>query len=276
MEFLRPPLGWSPAELHQQIGREVRIEGYVEKLRNLGGVSFLLLRTATARAGASGTVQVAVERSVPVEGRLCEAAFVETAGAVRLEPRAAAGLEIAAARITVLAAPETGFSLSPGALELGLETELEMRPVSLRHPRRHHAFKIQAALVEGFRRCLSAAGFTEIFTPKLVAGNAEGGANVFSVPYFGQEASLAQSPQLYKQMMVGVFERVYEIGHVYRAEPHNSSRHLNEYIGLDVEAGFLKGLRELIEIELACLSAMFEAARELCAESLAHLKLELP
>ena len=112
--------------------------------------------------------------------------------------------------------------------------------IGLRHPTKRSLFRLSAGVMAGFRQTLSGLGFTEIQTPKLVASATESGANVFAVDYFGQRAFLAQSPQFYKQIMVGVFERVFEVAPVFRAEPHDTIRHINEYVSLDVEMGFIR------------------------------------
>ena len=127
---------------------------------------------------------------------------------------------------------------------------LNNRVLSLRHEKINSIFKIQNLIVQGFREFLTNEGFTEIFTPKIVAEGAEGGTEVFEVKYFENKAYLAQSPQFYKQMMVGAgFERVFEVAHVYRAEEHNTNRHLNEYISMDFEMGFIEDEKDIMDLE---------------------------
>lgn len=137
-------------------------------------------------------------------------------------------------------------------------------------------FKIQEAIAIAFREFLQREHFTEIYTPKVVSEGAEGGANVFDLEYFGRSAYLAQSPQFYKQIMVGVFERVYEIGPVYRAEKHNTSRHLNEYISLDLEMGFIDSFIDVMEMETALLQYVFTYVREHRREELELLEATVP
>jgi len=132
----------------------------------------------------------------------------------------------------------------------------------LRHPAVRERFRLAARAVAAFRGTLDACGFTEIQTPKIVAAATEGGANLFRVDYFGRDAFLAQSPQFYKQTMVGVFERVYEIGPVFRAEPHETGRHLAEYVSLDLEVGFIRDHRDVIELAREVICAMLEAVGE--------------
>ena len=131
------------------------------------------------------------------------------------------------------------FDLYRPAVTAGLPTVLDHAPTTLRHPMLRAGFEISAASVAGFRAVMDAHGFTEIQTPKIVRSATESGANVFAIDYFGQPAYLAQSPQFYKQAMVGVFERVYETGPVFRAEPHDTARHLAQYTSLDAEFGFI-------------------------------------
>jgi Aspartyl/asparaginyl-tRNA synthetases len=135
---------------------------------------------------------------------------------------------------------------------------------------------MQEGVVRGFRDYLFKEGFTEIRTPKIVATGAEGGANIFKLDYFGKKAFLAQSPQFYKQMLVGVYERVFEVAPVFRAEKHNTTRHLNEYIGLDFEMGFISDFREIMEMETGAIKNMIELLKSEYERELKILNLELP
>jgi nondiscriminating aspartyl-tRNA synthetase len=152
------------------------------------------------------------------------------------------------------------FDLFRPTIHAQLPTILGNAALSIRHPRRRALLRLLDASVHAFATALRSEGFTQVFTSKLVAGATEGGANVFKVDYFGQPAFLAQSPQLYKQLMVGAFERVFEIGPVFRAEPHDTPRHLNEYTSLDVEMGFIRDHRDVIAVLNRVLAAMAEAA----------------
>lgn len=162
-------------------------------------------------------------------------------------------------------------------LNINLETLLNHRVLALRHPQEQAIFRINSALVEAFSQALRAWDFVQIFTPKLVQEGAEGGANVFSLDYFGQRAYLAQSPQFYKQMMViAGFERVFEIGPVFRAEAHSTRRHLNEYTSLDVEMGFITSELDLMQLETELLRQMLATVEQGCASTLAQLGLVFP
>ena len=157
-----------------------------------------------------------------------------------------------------------------------LPTLLDHAPVALRHPRLRAAFEIAAASVAGYRAALDRLGFVEIQTPKLVASATEGGSNVFEVDYFGRPAYLAQSPQFFKQMLVGVFERVYEVGPVFRAEPHDTSRHLAEYVSLDAELGFIGDHFDVMRVLREAIAGMVEGVRERAAGAVELLGVELP
>ena len=248
--------------------RAVTLHGMVHALRDLGGVTFLTLRTR------EGLVQCVCPRRP--EG-VREECAVSVSGLLRPEPRAPGGAELAEARFTVLSRPAAPppVPLSKKS-SVSLDTELSLRPVTLRAPRARAVFRIQAAVCRAFREFLQEEDFTEIHTPKLGRAGAEGGSSQFRVDYFGRKAVLAQSPQLYKQVMVGVFERVYEIGPVFRAEKHATQRHLNEYTSLDLEMGFLRSFTDLMALEQGFLRRLVALLRQEYAGELALLGAELP
>ena len=169
--------------------------------------------------------------------KLKEEAAVEVTGVVAVEERAPYGFEIRLRSADVLSEPDQVLPMAVNKykMQTSLEARLALRPVSLRNVRERAKFKIQEGIVRGFRDFLFCQGFTEIHTPKIVSRGAEGGSNVFGLNYFNKKAELGQSPQFYKQTMVGVYDRVFEVAPVFRAEKHNTARHLNEYIGLDFE-----------------------------------------
>lgn len=249
----------------------VTVHGAVHLLRDMGGLAFLILRMAR------GTVQCVCAPEILPEG-LCEECTVELSGAVRDEVRAPGGFEIAAESLTVLSRPAAPMpvSLSKGPLKLNLDAELALRPAVLRHPRERAVFKVQEGLVRAFRDYLTGEGFTEVHTPKIVHAGAEGGSNIFKLDYFGKKAYLAQSPQFYKQTMVGVFERVFEVGPVFRAEKHATPRHLNEYTGLDFEMGYIGSFYDVIEMETGYLRYAMELLAREYAPELELLEVELP
>lgn len=230
-------------------GEEVRLQGAVHTVRALGGVIFLILRDR------SGMMQVVA----PGRLDLPREAIVEVTGSARADHRAPGGVEVAASQVNVISRPSgpLPFDISKPVLHAALETLLDHRALSLRHPRIAAVFQVVSALTGGFRRYLAGEGFVEIHTSKLVGTATEGGAGLFRVEYPDRPAYLAQSPQLYKQMCVGAFERVFEVGPVYRNEPHETTRHLNEFTSLDVEAAYLD-LEGLLELETRLLRAMLE------------------
>ena len=229
------------------VGKTVKMNGAVHNIRDMGEFAFIILRKA------EGLVQCVYE-----EGKtefdlkdLKEESAVEVTGVIALEERAPQGFELRLTGIRVLSEPaETmPIAINKWKMNTSLETRLSLRPVSLRNVRERAKFKIQEGIVRGFREFLSSQGFTEVHTPKIVSRGAEGGANVFKLNYFNKKAELGQSPQFYKQTMVGVFDRVFEVAPVFRAEKHNTTRHLNEYVGLDFEMGYIDGFEDVMAME---------------------------
>jgi len=234
---------WSD-QLADFVGQPVQLAGWLHHQRQLARLTFLLLRDGR------GTVQVVLEDPelrARVAARPAES-VLRIEGEVAAVPQAPGGLEIRQPCLHLLSEPDGPLPFDLWRPELGLQlpTLLDHAALSWRHPRQRALSRVAAAAVSGFRSCLDARGFVEIQTPKLVASATEGGANVFAVGYFGRPAFLAQSPQFYKQTMVGVHERVYETVPVFRAEPHDTSRHLAEYLSLDAEMGFIADHREVM------------------------------
>jgi nondiscriminating aspartyl-tRNA synthetase len=264
-----------PAPLAPGLDVDGDWSGRVHQVRRLAQRAFVKLWLP------AGLLQVVVEGELPDTVRTGASVRVRgrvRAASLRDETLAWRDRELGAAEIEVLSTPSAAppFDLTRPELLATAEHRLDHRPVSLRHPRIRAVFAIQAALVRGFRQHLDGLGFTAIHTPKLGAQGAEGGANLFELSYFGRRAVLAQSPQLYKEMCVAVFGRVYEIGPVFRAEPHATRRHLNEYVSLDVELGPIASMAEVMALEVGLLRAMFDEVRARCAGELALLGATLP
>src|SRR5947209_10126554 len=242
--------------LRDKIGQRVRLEGWMHNLRKFGGVNFLQLRDRT------GLTQVVLEpEEVEKLSGLQLESVVAVEGTVADEERAPGGVEVRDAEVEVLV-PVTEvlpFEINKKVLKPSLDVFLSNAPVGLRFPVKQAIFRVYADLLAGFREYLIPRGFVEIHTPKLVGSATEGGANVFKLDYFDRAAYLAQSPQIYKQIMVGIFERVFEIGPAFRAEEHSTVRHLNEYTSLDVEMGFISGPDEVMDLLITLLEAMVEA-----------------
>lgn len=258
-------------QLAGHVGRTVELRGAVHALRDLGGVVFLTLRKG------DGVVQcVCGPDGLPQD--LCQEAAVKLTGTLRAEPRAPGGVELGVESLEVLSLPAQPIAvpIAKDRLNLKLDTELSLRPVTLRNLRQRAVFRVQAAIGGAFRDYLDGLGFTEIHTPKIVHAGAEGGSNIFRLSYFGQKAFLAQSPQFYKQTMVGALERVYEVAPVFRAEKHATPRHLNEYTSLDCELGYIDSFYDLLELETGFLKHCMEVLRTRCAGELALLGVELP
>ncbi len=209
---------------------------------------------------------------------LKEESAVEVMGVVKAEERAPQGFEIRLKEIRVLSRPAEPLPLavSKWKLNTSLETKLSLRPISLRNVRERAKFKIQEGIVRGFRDYLLSRDFTEIRTPKIVARGAEGGSNVFKLEYFNKKAELGQSPQFYKQTMVGVYDRVFEAAPVFRAEKHNTTRHLNEYTSLDFEMGYIDSFRDVMDMETGMLQYVMKLLEQDYKKELDMLAVTLP
>lgn len=247
-------------ELQNAVGSVVSLHGSVHKIRKMSGFAFVLIRTAEK------TVQCVYEEDTaefPLSD-LKENACIRLEALVKAEERARDGYELIIKTVQILSVPEEPVPvvINGRRMNASLETRLHYRPVTLRNEEERAIFKVQEGLVKGFRNFFYRNHFTEIHTPKIVSSGAEGGANVFGLEYFGRQAYLAQSPQFYKQMMAGVYERVFEIGPVFRAERHDTNRHLNEYTGVDFEMAYIGHYSELMEMEVGMLKEAISCVEE--------------
>jgi nondiscriminating aspartyl-tRNA synthetase len=237
-------------------GAEVEASGWVHRIRELGGVVFVILRDR------SGLVQLVMAE----KGDLTLESVITVRGVPALNEKAPGGAELRVKDVKVLskAAADLPYQVNADIGKAGLDVILDNRVLSLRNPKIRSIFKVQAVIVEAFAAYLRRLDFTEIKTSKLTAGSTEGGTNLFAVEYFDKKLYLAQSPQLYKEAMVASgLERVFEIAPVYRAEKHDTPRHLNEYVSLDLEMGFIESEKDLIELEKGLLAYIFdEVARQ--------------
>lgn len=249
----------------------VRVHGAVHGLRPLGGVVFLTLRMA------EGALQCVLSGEMDCS-QLAEECAVVVTGTVRPDDRAPGGREVVAEQVEIRSTPAEPMPvpINKYKLKLNLDTELPLRPVVLRNLKRRSVFRIQEGLCRAFRSYLGEQGFTEIHSPKIVHAGAEGGSNIFRMEYFNRRAFLTQSPQFYKQMMVGVFERVYEVGPVFRAEKHNTTRHLNEYTSLDFEMGYIDSFYDVMEMEVGFLKRAMQLLAEEYPQDLKRLNVTLP
>lgn len=256
------------------MGEIVRIHGSIYKVRKMSEFAFVLLRT---KESIEQCIYSKEFSKFPLEDLAEESCVVVTAEIVG-EERAKKGYELRMIEIEVLSTPvlQAPIVINNKRVDTSLENLLNYRPLTLRNEKERAIFKIQEGICRGFREYLYKCKFTEIHTPKIVEAGAEGGANIFKLDYFGKEAYLAQSPQFYKQMMVGVFERVYEIAPVFRAEKHDTSRHLNEYISVDLEMGYISDFREIMEMETEMLKYTFAFLQTEYSKELELLKVKLP
>ena len=279
MEFMtgvKKPDTLELQELYEEsmVEKTVRVNGAVHTIRDMGEVAFVILRKR------DGLLQCVYEEETAGFDLkdLKEAATVEAEGILEKEERAPGGIEIRLTGIKILSLPDAPMPLpvAKWKLNTSLEAKLNMRSVSLRNIRERAKFKLQEGIVRGFRDFLYEQGFTEIHTPKIGAKSAEGGSNLFKLDYFHRPAVLQQSPQLYKQMMVGVFDRVFETGPVFRAEKHNTKRHLNEYTSLDFEMGYIDGFEDIMAMETGFLQYTMKLLETEYAKELKILGITLP
>lgn len=257
------------------IGSSVKAEGAIHNLRDMGEVTFVVLRQGR------GVIQCVFEEGITNFDRknLKEGMAIEVEGNVVAEERAPGGFEIRLSEIKVLSVPkdvQLPVPVNKWKLNTSLETILNNRPVTLRNLRERAKFRIQEGIARGFRDYLYTQDFVEIRTPKIGARGAEGGANIFKLEYFGKHAVLAQSPQFYKQIMVGVYDRVFEVAPVFRAEKHNTPRHLNEYTSMDFEMGYIDSFADIMEMETGALQYIMRLLETEYAKELKTLNIELP
>lgn len=257
------------AVLAMAAGETAKVHGIVHTLRDLGDVKFMLLRMP------QGVLQCVISGDAFA---VREGDAVCAEGEVIRDERAPGGAELHVTALSILsrAAEAMPVPIGKNRMNLSLDTDLALRFVTLRNLHKRAVFKVQEGIVRGFREALQREGFTEIHSPKIVAQNAEGGANLFRMEYFGRRAYLAQSPQFYKQAMVPVYERVFEIGPVFRAEKHNTQRHLNEYTSMDFEMGFIESFEDVMEMETKVLQNIMHVLETDYAPQLAALHVTLP
>lgn len=260
--------------IRNYIGRQIKIHGSVYKIRKMSDFAFVILRTGREVIQCIYSNEFS-EFNLDI---LKEESCIELTALVKADERSKTGWELQMIAIKLLstAAFESPIVINNKRIDTSLDNLLNYRPITLRNEKERAVFKLQEGICNGFRKFLSDNSFTEIHTPKLVYAGAEGGANIFTVNYFGKEAYLAQSPQFYKQMMVGVFERVFEIGPVFRAEKHDTSRHLNEYTSVDFEMGYINSFEDIMQMEVNMLKYTLNHLQENYSYELELLKVELP
>ena len=244
----------SYADFEKYENEIVTIKGTIHNIRMMSDFAFVILRTARE------TVQCVYAEAFS-DYRMSE--DVKEECAAKVTGKIVAGetkdgskrFELQIHNIELLSHPAEipPVVITKKQVNCDLSTKLDYRPVTLRNPKERAIFKLQEGIQRGFREFLTKEGFTEIHSPKINFAGAEGGTNVFKLDYFGKQVYLAQSPQLYKQALVAVYERVFEIAPVFRAEHHDTSRHLNEYISMDFEMGFIDSFEDIMNMEAGLL-----------------------
>ena len=278
MEFITGLKQQEEAELEDLLkaeeGTAIILEGAVHSVRDMGEIAFVILRK---REGLIQTVWEEGKTDMQLS-EIREGDYIRVTGQVKDEERAPHGKEVRLSTISHLSHVSCPLPLpiDKWKLNTSLEAKLDRRSLSLRNIRERARFRIQEGIVRGFRDFLYEQGFTEIHTPKIGAKSAEGGANMFRLSYFHRPAVLQQSPQLYKQMMVGVFDRVFETGPVFRAEKHNTRRHLNEYTSLDFEMGYIHSFLDICAMETGFLQYTMNLLEKEYGKELKLLNITLP
>ena len=280
MEYMTGALcdGTTPySAFKENEGKTISIKGVIHNIRDMSDFAFIILRTAreTVQCVYSPefsdyrlTENVVEQASVKMTGKVVKSQTRD--GSERIE------LQIHDIEVLSVPAAVPPVVISKKQVVCDLNVDLDYRPVTLRNPKERAVFKIQEGIQRGFREHLTNCGFTEIHTPKINFAGAEGGTNVFKLDYFGKTVYLAQSPQLYKQALVPVYERVFEIGPVFRAEHHDTSRHLNEYISMDFEMGFIDSFTDIMEMETGVLKYIMELLKTKYAPEVELLKADIP
>lgn len=256
------------------IGKDITIECCVHKIRSMSGFSFIIVRTARYTLQ---TIYSPDKCKDSIDG-LKEGYFVNLTGTVTENVKGINGIEIILKEIKLISNPRFEYPLhvSKKKLDCILDVNLNNRSVSLRNPYERAIFKFQEGVCNGFREFMLKENFTEIHSPKIVAQGAEGGANIFHLDYFDKHAFLNQSPQFYKQTAVAFFDRVFEIAPVYRAEKHATSRHINEYIGLDFEMGYIDSMYDVMAMEAAMLKYVMQYLKDNYANEIEILEADIP
>src|SRR3990167_8638821 len=255
------------ADVAKHVGKTVELQGWLHKKRLLGGLTFIVVRDR------SGLAQVVLhdEKEVAKLHNLQNGTVLQINGEVVKEERAPGGAEIHKAKLEIMVpvteTPPVEIDKPISHESDSLDTLFDNRPITLRNLREKAIFKVQSNVLEAFRAYFKANDFTEMNSPKLLAEATEGGAETFKLDYFGKTATLAQSAQFYKQMMVGVFERVFETNPTYRAEPSATTRHMTEYITIDVEMGFIE-FEELLNFAGGALLSVVGAIQKDCVNEL--------
>lgn len=262
------------SETPKKVGEKVRLDGWVNSVRDHGKISFIDLRDRTGVVQCVGQdiSRVSPESVVKIFGTVAERPEK------LVNPNLETGkIEIQIEKLEVVSkASELPFDIGTEDLNLELPTLLDYRSLTLRHPKQQAIFKVQQVIVDAFRRALQEKDFMEFQAPSIISSVPEGGAEVFKVGYFDHQAYLSQSPQLYKSLLVGIFERVFSVNHIFRAEPSVTTRHLTEATSLDAEFGFIDSWEDIQEMEEYVIRFIFSEVEKKCAKELAMFGATLP
>ncbi len=255
-------------------GDSVTLRGFVHRIRRMSNFAFVVIRTPRRLIQC-----VWEEGKCPVSlDTITEEATVEIIGEVKSDERSPLGFELRITDMKTLSLPveQMPLNINKRKLDCTIEVNLDHRPLSLRNTHERAMLKLVDGVIQCYRTFLHNDGFTEFVPPKIVSAGAEGGADMFEVNYFGEKAFLNQSPQFYKQMMVGVFGKVFTVGPVFRAEKHSTTRHINEFTGLDFEMGFIDSFRDIMDVEARFMVCLFDTLRRDYAIELGILGVDLP
>ena len=265
------------SEFKHHVNEIVKIKGAIHNIRDMSDFAFIIVRTARELIQCVYSPEFS---SFRLNDDVVEQAAAEITGkVVKSETRdGSERYELQIHDIKILSKPVAvpPVVISKKQINCDLSINLDNRPVTLRNPKERAIFKLQEGIQRGFREYLQSQGFTEIHSPKINFAGAEGGTNVFKLDYFGKTVFLAQSPQLYKQALVPVFERVFEIAPVFRAEHHDTSRHLNEYISMDLEMGYIDSFTDIMNMETGVLQYIMRLLKTEYAEEVEMLKVDIP
>jgi nondiscriminating aspartyl-tRNA synthetase len=262
-------------KISEHIGKEITLSGWVHKLRKMGAISFLVIRDR------SGLAQAIIEKDSENSklNELTTETVIQIKGVIVAEERAPHGAEMHVSEVIIISPvkEDIPIAINKKELNVNIDTLLDNRPITLRALKQKAIFRIQGIILNSFREFLLKNDFVEIHSPKIVSSGVEtGGAEMFAVNYFGRKAFLSQSPQMYKQMLVGVYERVFEASCMFRAEKHSTSRHLNEYISMDLEMGFIDSFDDIMNLEQEFLEYLIKTLNERCPEDLELLQANMP
>jgi len=251
-------------KIKERTGQQIKIAGFVHTIRDQGSIKFLIIRDI------SGTLQVVVTKTSPealkVAKSLSLESVVEIVGLAKTEKQAPGGIEITAEKISILSLASPGLPIpvvEKGVEETDLQKRLDWRWLDLRKPEKTLVFKVWTLMEQSFREYWTQNGYIEIHSPKFMSTPSESGAELFEVKYFDRKAYLAQSPQFYKQMgMASGFERVFEVGPVFRANPSFTSRHDTEFTGYDTEISFIESHQDVMAEEQKAIRYALERIKE--------------